>query len=201
MIGNVCVESDADLAKIIFTHRGLSGESRLRKSRQKETRQDSNHRDHHKKFYQAEPRARISRIRNCVHFASPQFKLCHFKTSNNRTNNAILIPREKINLSEIQKYSLYLFQSSENVSVIKNLVESSNNLLPSAQQDINLILKGNGQTRCHLLATTDHKIVSLYDPLNFLIPKDNVLDFEPEIAMHDGVNLDYIRDLESTLWV
>ena len=108
---------------------------------------------------------------------------------------------EKINLSEIQKYSLYLFQSSENVSVIKNLVESSNNLLPSAQQDINLILKGNGQTRCHVLATTDHKIVSVYDPLNFLIPKDNVLDFEPEIAMHDGVDLDYIRDLESTLRV
>jgi cell division protein FtsZ len=108
---------------------------------------------------------------------------------------------EKINLSEIQRYSLYLFQSSENVSVIKNLVESSNSLLPTAQQDINLILNGNGQTRCHVLATTDHRIVSLYDPLNFLIPKDNVLDFEPEIAINEGVKLDYIKDLESSLLV
>ncbi|HKR72632.1 MAG TPA: hypothetical protein VJR94_00820 [Candidatus Nitrosocosmicus sp.] len=108
---------------------------------------------------------------------------------------------EKINLSEIQRYSLYLFQSSENVSVIKNLVESSNSLLPTAQQDINLILNGNGQTRCHVLATTDHRIVSLYDPLNFVIPKDNVLDFEPEIAINEGVKLDYIKDLESSLLV
>ena len=106
---------------------------------------------------------------------------------------------EKINLSDIQKYSLYLFQSSENVSVIKNVVESSNSLLPSAQQDINLISKDSGQTRCHILATTDHRLVSLYDPLDFFIPKENVLDFEPEIAMNEGVKLDYIRDLESTL--
>lgn len=112
--------------------------------------------------------------------------------------DTMLALSEKTNLSEIQKYSLYLFQSSENVSVIKNLVDSSNNLLPTAEQDINLILNSNGQTRCHVMATTNQSIVSLYDPLNFLIPKDNILDFEPEIAMNEGLSLEHIRDLESS---
>jgi len=113
--------------------------------------------------------------------------------------DAISALADKISLSEIQKYSLYLFQSTENVSVVKNLVDSSNNLLPAAEQDLHLVLNSNGQTRCHVLATTDHNIVSLYDPLNSLIPIDNVLDFEPEIAMNDGLKLDHIRNLESSL--
>ena len=106
---------------------------------------------------------------------------------------------EKVNLSQVQKYSLYLYQSSEKISIIKNVIESMNNLLPHAEQDINLALNRSGRTRCHILVKTNHKVISLYDPLNHLIPKDNVLDFEPEIAMDEGVKLDKIRDLESSL--
>lgn len=106
---------------------------------------------------------------------------------------------EKIDLSEIQKYSLYLYQPSESVSVIKNVVETSSNLFPTAQQDLNLMLNKHGQTRCHIVVKTDHSVISLYDPLNFLIPKDNVLDFEPEIAMDEAVKLNNIKNLESSL--
>ena len=106
---------------------------------------------------------------------------------------------EKINLSEIQKYSLYLYQPNQSLSVIKNLVESSGNLLPTAQRDLNLMLNKRGQTRCHMVVKTDHNIIPLYDPLNFLIPKDNVLDFEPEIAMDGIVKLNNIKNLEANL--
>ncbi|VFJ15351.1 hypothetical protein [Candidatus Nitrosocosmicus franklandus] len=107
---------------------------------------------------------------------------------------------EKINLSDIQKYSLYLYQPNASISAIKNMVESSNNLLPSAQQELNLMSEKNGQTRCHIMVKTDHSIISLYDPLNLFIPKNNILDFEPEIAM-DEVKLNNIRDLESSLLI
>lgn len=106
---------------------------------------------------------------------------------------------EKISLSEIEKYSLYLYQPNESISVIKNVVESSNNLLPTAQRDLNLMLHKQGQPRCHIVAKTDPSVISLYDPLNFLIPKNNVLDFEPEIAMDEAVKLNHVKDLESSL--
>lgn len=107
---------------------------------------------------------------------------------------------EKINLSDIQKYSLYLYQPNASILAIKNMVESSNNLLPSAQQELNLMSEKNGQTRCHIMVKTDHSIISLYDPLNLFIPKNNILDFEPEIAM-DEVKLNNIKDLESSLLI
>jgi cell division protein FtsZ len=43
---------------------------------------------------------------------------------------------------------------------------------------------------------TNKDIISGYDPLNFLIPKKNILDFEPEIAM-DDIQLPYFKDIES----
>jgi cell division protein FtsZ len=123
--------------------------------------------------------------------------------SNSKINTAFIDTMatlsEKINLSQVQKYSIYLYQSSQKVSVIKNVVESLSNLLPAAEQDINLVLDKRGQTRCHILVKTSRNVISLYDPLDGLIPKDNVLDFEPEIAMDKGVKLDKIRDLESSL--
>ena len=51
-------------------------------------------------------------------------------------------------------------------------------------------------TKCHILVKTNKDIISGYDPLNFLIPKKNILDFEPEIAM-DDIQLPYFKDIES----
>jgi hypothetical protein len=82
---------------------------------------------------------------------------------------------------------------------MKNVVETSSNLFPTAQRDLNLMLNKHGHTRCHIVVKTDLSVISLYDPLNFLIPKDNVLDFEPEIAMDEAVKLNNIRNLESSL--
>ena len=43
---------------------------------------------------------------------------------------------------------------------------------------------------------TNKDIISGYDPLNFLIPRKNILDFEPEIAM-DDIQIPYFKDIES----
>jgi len=103
---------------------------------------------------------------------------------------------EKIDITSIQKCSLYLYQPTERVSIMKNLIETANNLFSEAEQDINILEEGNDITKCHILVKTNKDIISGYDPLNFLIPKKNILDFEPEIAM-DDVKLPYFKDIES----
>jgi cell division protein FtsZ len=103
---------------------------------------------------------------------------------------------EKIDITSIQKCSLYLYQPTERVSIMKNLIETANNLFSEAEQDINILEEGNDITKCHILVKTNNDIISGYDPLNFLIPKKNILDFEPEIAM-DDIQLPYFKDIES----
>jgi len=103
---------------------------------------------------------------------------------------------QKIDINSIQKCSLYLYQPTEKISIMKNVIETANNLLSEAEQEVNIIEEGNEITKCHILVKTNKDIVSGYDPLNFLIPKNNILDFEPEIAM-DNIQLHYFKDIES----
>ncbi len=103
---------------------------------------------------------------------------------------------QKIDINSIQKCSLYLYQPTEKISIMKNVIETANNLLSEAEQEVNILEEGNDITKCHILVKTNKDIVSGYDPLNFLIPKKNILDFEPEIAM-DDIQLPYFKDIES----
>ena len=92
---------------------------------------------------------------------------------------------QKIDINSIQKCSLYLYQPTEKLSIIKNVIETTHNLLSEAEQEVNILEEGNEITKCHILVKTNKDIVSGYDPLNLLIPKKNILDFEPEVAMDD----------------
>lgn len=103
---------------------------------------------------------------------------------------------QKIDINSIQKCSLYLFQPTEKISIVKNVIETTNNLFPEAEQEINILEEGNDITKCHILVKTNKDIISGYDPLNFLIPRKNILDFEPEIAM-DDIQIPYFKDIES----
>jgi cell division protein FtsZ len=107
---------------------------------------------------------------------------------------------QKIDINSIQKCSLYLYQPKEKISIIENVIETTNNLLSEAEKEVNIIEGGNEITKCHILVKTNKDIVSGYDPLNFLIPKKNILDFEPEIAM-DDIQLPYFYDIESVFTV
>ena len=107
---------------------------------------------------------------------------------------------QKIDINSIQKCSLYLYQPKEKISIIENVIETTNNLLSEAEKEVNIIEEGNEITKCHILVNTNKDIVSGYDPLNFLIPKKNILDFEPEIAM-DDIPLPYFYDIESVFTV
>jgi len=103
---------------------------------------------------------------------------------------------QKIDINSIQKCSLYLYQPNEKISIMKNVIETANNLLSDVEQEVNILEEGNKTTKCHILVKTNKDLVSEYDPLNFLIPKKNILDFEPEIAM-DDIQLPYFKDIES----
>ena len=103
---------------------------------------------------------------------------------------------QKIDINSIQKCSLYLYQPTEKISIVKNVIETANNMFSEAEQEINILEEGNDITKCHILVKTNKDIISGYDPLNFLIPSKNILDFEPEIAM-DDIQLPYFKDIES----
>jgi len=127
----------------------------------------------------------------------------NFVTSNNSTSgikNAFIETMaqltQKIDINSIQKCSLYLYQPTEKISIVKNVIETANNLFSEAEQEINILEEGNDITKCHILVKTNKDIISGYDPLNFLIPRKNILDFEPEIAM-DDIQLPHFKDIES----
>jgi cell division protein FtsZ len=127
----------------------------------------------------------------------------NFVTSNKSTSgikNAFIETMaqltQKIDINSIQKCSLYLYQPTEKISIVKNVIETANNLFSEAEQEINILEEGNDITKCHILVKTNQDIISGYDPLNFLIPRKNILDFEPEIAM-DDIQIPYFKDIES----
>jgi cell division protein FtsZ len=103
---------------------------------------------------------------------------------------------QEIDIDSIQKCSLYLYQPTEKISVIRNIIETVDNLLSDVEQEVNILEEGNDTTKCHILVNTNKDIVSGYDPLNFLIPKRNILDFEPEIAV-DDIQLPNFKDIET----
>jgi len=103
---------------------------------------------------------------------------------------------QKIDINSIQKCSLYLYQPTEKISIMKNVIETASNLLSEAEQEVNILEGGKDITKCHIMVKTNKDIVSGYDPLNFLIPKENILDFEPEIAVND-FQLPNFKDIES----
>jgi cell division protein FtsZ len=103
---------------------------------------------------------------------------------------------EKIDINSIQKCSLYLCKPTERISIMKNIIDTANNLFSGVEQEINILEEGNDITKCHILVKTNKDIISGYDPLNFLIPNKNILDFEPEIAMED-IQLPFFKDIES----
>jgi cell division protein FtsZ len=103
---------------------------------------------------------------------------------------------QKIDINSIQKCSLYLYQPTEKISLMKNVIEVANNLLSEVEKEVNILEGRNDTTKCHILVKTNKDLVSEYDPLNSLIPKKNILDFEPEIAMED-IQFSYFKDIES----
>ena len=84
---------------------------------------------------------------------------------------------QKIDISSIQKCSLYLYQPTEKISVMKNVIETANNILSEAEQEVNILEEGNNIPKCHILVKTNKDIISGYDPLNFLIPKKKYFRF------------------------
>lgn len=107
---------------------------------------------------------------------------------------------QKIDINSIQKCSLYLYHPGEKISKMENVIETTNNLLSEAEQEVHILEEGNEITKCHILVKTNKDIISGYDPLNFLIPKKNILDFEPEIAM-DDIHLPDFNDIESVFTI
>lgn len=104
---------------------------------------------------------------------------------------------ERIDRSDIEKCSLYFYDESADTATVKNIMESASSILPYSNNDMNLIGIKKQQTCCHILVNTDsHFIISNYDPLERLIPKKNILDFEPEIAIEEQANLTLIKSLE-----
>ena len=91
-----------------------------------------------------------------------------------------------------------MYQPTEKISVMKNVIETANNIFSEAEQEVNILEEGNDIPKCHILVKTNKDIISGYEitPLNFLIPKKNILDFEPEIAM-DDIQLPYFKDIKS----
>lgn len=103
---------------------------------------------------------------------------------------------KRVNISSIQKCSLYLYQTRETISVIRTIVESTEYMIPNVQNDVNLITNNSHQTRCHMLVKTAFQAISAYDPVDKFVSKNNILDFEPEIAFSSEINLEMLRDLE-----
>jgi cell division protein FtsZ len=103
---------------------------------------------------------------------------------------------ERIDISDIEKCSLYLYGESADTVTVRNIMESTNYISPHSCNDVNLIGIKKQQTRCHILANTCNQFISNYDPLEKIISKKNNLDFEPEISVPEEVNLKLIKNLE-----
>lgn len=102
----------------------------------------------------------------------------------------------RIEIADIAKCSLYLYQELADISAIRNVMESTNYLIPHSSNDVNLIAVNNHQTKCHIMVNTGIHLISSYDPLEKLISKNNILDFEPEIAISEEANFENIENLE-----
>ena len=50
---------------------------------------------------------------------------------------------QKIDINSIQKCSLYLYQPTEKISIMKNVIETANNLLSEVEQEVNILEEGN----------------------------------------------------------
>lgn len=103
---------------------------------------------------------------------------------------------ERINISDIEKCSLYLYGQSSDTATVRSIMESTSNIMPHSINEVNLIGIKKQQTRCHIMINTGMQAISTYDPLDKLISQKNVLDFEPEIGIADAVNLTLIKNLE-----
>jgi cell division protein FtsZ len=102
----------------------------------------------------------------------------------------------RIDISDIEKCSLYLYGESTDITSVRNIMESTNFIMPHSNNDVNIIGIKKQQTRCHIIVNTGMQFISSYDPLDKLISKKNILDFEPEIAIAEEVNLKIIKNLE-----
>lgn len=102
----------------------------------------------------------------------------------------------RVDLSKIEKCSLYIYQKQEDISVIRNVMECTNYMMPQSENELSLNSGSKQQTKCHLMVNAGMQIISSYDPLDKYIAKRNILDFEPEIAISEEIHFEIIKNLE-----
>lgn len=116
----------------------------------------------------------------------------------NSFSSAMAILTKKLNIENINKTYIYLHATTEKISQINDIIETSKNILGHSEHKIQWISDTMDLKKLHILAGTNQDISSLYDPLNYIIPEENVLDFTPEFSISDDL-LYHLKDLESLI--
>jgi cell division protein FtsZ len=105
-----------------------------------------------------------------------------------------------INVKTIEKTFIIIYPAKEKMDKLDNIINTIEKFTDNVESDVNVITDQNNNnfSKMHLVSKTNNLIFSMYDPLNKIIPKDKVLDYEPEINCNiKGIH--YLKDIESNI--
>ena len=105
-----------------------------------------------------------------------------------------------INLKTIEKTFMIIYPAKEKIDKIDSIIKTIEKITENPENEVNIITDGNNNnfSKIHLVTKTNSLIFSLYDPLNKIISKDKILDFEPEINCNIK-EISYLPDIEANL--
>ena len=105
-----------------------------------------------------------------------------------------------VNLKTIEKTFIIIYPAKEKIDKIDSIIKTIEKITDNSDNEVNIIADENNDnfSKMHLVAKTNSLIFSLYDPINKIIPKDKILDFEPEINCNIKEIL-YLPDIEANI--
>lgn len=102
----------------------------------------------------------------------------------------------KLDPDKINQTFIYLSPSKEKFNNIQPIIESTRKILDKSYVEINLITKNKEALKMHMVVGTKQNCYYNYDPINEIIPKRNILDFEPEISLPETMEIIALKNIE-----
>jgi len=105
-----------------------------------------------------------------------------------------------INLKTIEKTFMIIYPAKEKIDKIDSIIKTIEKITDNSENEVNIITDENNNnfSKMHLVTKTNSLIFSSYDPLNKIISKDKILDFEPEINCNIK-EISYLPDIEANI--
>ena len=104
-----------------------------------------------------------------------------------------------INIKTIEKTFMIIYPAKEKIDKIDSIIKTIEKITDNTENEVNIISdENNNLSKMHLVTKTNNLIFSSYDPLNKIISKDNILDFEPEINCNIK-EISYLPDIEAKI--